>query len=612
MQADLFDGSAGNGAVYRTSSRKKGRSLLHIINESKENMEMNEILDKLPRHLMSLVIDQPYNEYTPQDHALWRYVMRQNVRYLGKVAHGAYLDGLRKTGISLETIPSMYGMNRILKDIGWAAVAVDGFVPPSAFMAFQAYNVLVIAADIRPMDQIGYTPAPDIIHEAAGHAPIIADPEYADFLRRFGEIGAKAFLSPQDYALYEAIRHLSIIKADPYSDQEAIRQAEQQLADISNSMGEPSELARIRNLHWWTVEYGLIGDLNDPKIYGAGLLSSIEESFLCLQPSVKKIPLTIETARYNYDITEPQPQLFVTPDFETLNRVLDQFTDTMALRRGGLYGLKQAIRSGNTATCVYSSGLQVSGTFSEVTEKNGEPVYIKTTGPSNLNFDGKELAGHDRKYHAHGFGSPVGRVKNLSVSLEDFSEEELDQVGLTAGEPVTLDFESGVRVAGTLVSRTICDGRPVLISFSACRVTYEDKILFEPGWGTYDMALGRRIVSAFSGPADPDAFGLSYPAPEEKTHKFLHTEQAKQLFALYQQVRTIREENCSFALLPSIWQELKENHPGDWLCALEILELLKTKQLDNSLMADITRFLTEKRAEGTRMSKLIDDGFALL
>ena len=574
-------------------------------------METNPILDNLPRHLMSLVIDQPYNDYTPQDHALWRYVMRQNVRYLGKVAHGAYLEGLNKTGISLETIPSMYGMNRILKDIGWAAVAVDGFVPPSAFMAFQAYNVLVIAADIRPIDQIGYTPAPDIIHEAAGHAPIIADPEYANFLRRFGEIGSKAFLSPQDYNLYEAIRHLSIVKADPYSGQDAILEAERRLGEISDNMGASSELARIRNLHWWTVEYGLIGDPGNPKIYGAGLLSSIAESYHCLSPAVKKLPLTIDAANYNYDITEPQPQLFITPDFESLNRVLDEFADTLALRRGGLYGLNQAVASCNTATAVYSSGLQVSGTFSEVVEKNGDPVYLRTTGPTNLNYTGKELPGHDKSYHVHGFGSPVGRIRNLSVPLEDFSEEELDQIGLTTGEPVNLEFESGVAVSGKVAGKTICDGHLVLISLIDCSVTYSGKLLFEPGWGTFDMAIGTTIVSVFSGPADPDAFGLSYPAPDEKTHKIAHDPKAKKLHALYQQVRDIREQQCSFALLPVIWQELRLDHPGDWLCALEILELLKEKQIEDQVTREITQFLLSKKTEGLAMSKLIDDGFAM-
>lgn len=575
-------------------------------------METNEVLDRLPKHLLSLIIDQPYNEYTAQDHALWRYVMRQNVRYLGQVAHESYLEGLKKTGISIERIPSMYGMNRILKEIGWAAAAVDGFVPPSAFMAFQAYNVLVIAADIRPIDQIGYTPAPDIIHEAAGHAPIIADPDYADFLRRFGDIGSKAFLSPEDYALYEAIRHLSIVKADPYSSPESIEEAEKRLTDCSNNMGEPSELARIRNLHWWTVEYGLVGTLENPRIYGAGLLSSIAESYLCLQPGVKKIALTIDAANYNYDITEPQPQLFVTPDFNHLNTVLEEFTQTMALRRGGLYGIQQAIRSKNTGTCVYSSGLQVSGTFTDAIVRNGEVVYLKTTGPTDLCYENRELPGHGKEYHAHGFGSPVGKPATLAVALEDFSEEELDQIGLTDGERVTLPFESGVTVTGTIISKTIRDGHLILISFSDCRVTYEGQILFEPSWGVFDMAVGRQIISAFSGPADPEAFGLTYPAPEEKTHKFSHSEQAKALHALYQQVRDIREENCSHALIPGIWAVYKQDHSDDWLLALEILEILKAKQISDELSRDVRAYLQQKQKDHQELIKLIDDGFAMV
>ena len=78
--------------------------------------------------------------------------------------------------------------------------------------------------------------------------------------------------------IYEAIRHLSILKADPYSTKESILDAESNLNDLTTQSGAPSEMALIRNLHWWTVEYGLIGDLADPRIYGAGLLSSIAES----------------------------------------------------------------------------------------------------------------------------------------------------------------------------------------------------------------------------------------------------------------------------------------------------------------------------------------------
>lgn len=536
-------------------------------------MEMNEILEKLPRHLLGLVIEQPYNTYTAQDHAVWRYVMRQNVAFLGKVAHGSYIEGLKKTGISIDTIPHMYGMNRILKEIGWAAVAVDGFIPPSAFMEFQAYNVLVIAADIRPVDQIGYTSAPDIIHEAAGHAPIIADPLYAEYLKRFGEIGSKAFASAWDNRMYEAIRHLSILKADPYSEARQVAEAEQVIEEMGKEGGEPSELAMIRNLHWWTVEYGLIGEMGNPKIYGAGLLSSISESSQCLKPAVKKIPFSLDAVNYSFDITEPQPQLFVTPDFEALSRVLEEFADTMALRTGGVDGIRKAIASEYPATCEYSSGLQVSGIFTKVIVKNNQPVYLNSSGPTSLCVAGKELPGQGKTYHSQGFGSPVGKLGELARPLEDFSVEELGQSGITEGEQAVLVFESGLRVAGILKSVTTAEGRPVILSFSDCTVTYEGDTLFDPSWGMYDMAVGEHIVSAFAGPADPFAFGLTFPVPAEKTHKIHHSEEAKKLHLIYQKVREIREENCGHEALPQLLEELKTDHPNDWLCALEIQEI---------------------------------------
>ena len=238
----------------------------------------NPLLDRLPPHLRQYIKPQNYEDYTPINQAVWRYVMRKNVDYLGKVAHESYLDGLQKTGISIESIPSMYGMNRILQEIGWAAVAVDGFIPPNEFMEFQAYKVLVIASDIRQLENIEYTPAPDIIHEGAGHAPIIASPDYAEYLRRFGEIGAKAISSAHDMEVYEAVRKLSILKEADGISEEDIKNAEQHIEELQNKKVVPSEIALIRNLHWWTVEYGLIGTVEDPKIYGEGLLSSIGES----------------------------------------------------------------------------------------------------------------------------------------------------------------------------------------------------------------------------------------------------------------------------------------------------------------------------------------------
>lgn len=568
---------------------------------------MNEILDGLPKHLLDLVIDQPYNEYTAQDHALWRYVMRQNLHYLKDVAHCAYEEGLKKTGVSIDHIPHMYGMNRILKDLGWAAVSVDGFIPPAAFMEFQAYNVLVIAADIRPIGQIEYTPAPDIIHEAAGHAPIIADPEYAEYLRLFGEIGSKAFSSAENYRVYEAIRHLSILKTDPYTPRAKIVAAEAALASIIKSLGPPSEMTLIRNLHWWTVEYGLIGDLKNPKIYGAGLLSSIGESKNALKESVKKIPYDISAKDYSFDITTMQPQLFVTPDFEHLTKVLREYEQGMALSRGGLYGVRKAIESESDATCTYNSGLQISGIFTNVIEKDNEVVYLQTTGPTTLNHSNRQISGHGKDHHPHGFGSPVGMIKGISKPPEYLSNSDLEKNGIKKDSNCKLEFESGLILEGTYISSYHRDGNLMFLSFRNCIVRYHDKILFEPSWGIYDMAVGSEISSCFSGPADPDAYGLKFPVPKEKTHKIIHEEKQERLFRMYDEVRDSREVNKQNVDLDCLIQTLITDYPTDWLLSIEILEL--AKQINEpEIAAMVLAYLEEIKKYNPEFVHLIENG----
>lgn len=536
----------------------------------------NEVLAKLPAHLKQFINNQDYDAYTPINQATWRYVMRKNIQYLSQVAHESYLEGLRKTGISIEKIPSMYGMNRILKDIGWAAVAVDGFIPPTAFMEFQAYNVLVIAEDIRQLKNIEYTPAPDIIHEAAGHAPIIANPEYAEYLRRFGEIGSKAISSAKDYEMYEAIRHLSIVKENPDSSPESIQNAQEKVEYLQNNLGESSEMSRIRNLHWWTVEYGLIGSLENPKIYGAGLLSSIGESKSCMDPKVTKIPYSIEAADLGFDITQPQPQLFVTPDFSHLNFVLEQFANQMALRKGGTYGIQKVVESKGLACIEYNTGIQVSGNFSElITDEYNNPIYIKTSGETALSYRDKELIGHGVNYHSEGFGSPIGRLKNINIPIEKMSPYDLEAYDIKEGHNAKLEFEGGVVVEGEVITGTRNRfGDVLLISFKNCTVQYKDEYLFKPEWGIYDMTVGSSIISAFAGPADPTSFDQITHVPTEKSHERIITPALEALHVLYQDVRNMREnQSIDESRLKEIWMEIQQNFENEWLLPLEMYEI---------------------------------------
>lgn len=576
------------------------------------SFESNPILDKLPEHLKQFIKPQDYEEYTAINQAVWRYVMRKNVDYLSKVAHRSYVEGLRKTGISIDRIPNMYGMNRILQEIGWAAVAVDGFIPPAAFMEFQAYNVLVIASDIRQLEHIEYTPAPDIIHEGAGHAPIIANPEYAEYLRRFGEIGCKAISSAKDFELYEAVRHLSIIKEASGTPKKDIEKAEKHIAKLQNNMGEPSEMALIRNLHWWTVEYGLIGTVDDPKIYGAGLLSSIGESAWCMTDKVRKIPYSIEAAHTSFDITQPQPQLFVTPDFAFLSQVLEEFANSMAVRKGGLSALRKLINSKELGTIELSTGLQVSGNFENAIDFEGKPVFFQTKGPTALAFREKELVGHSTQNHYDGFGSPMGKLKGINLAIEAMSPRDLKAYNIFEGQTITLEFEGGITISGEIVTGTRnLKGEIILITFRNCTVNHKQKILFKSDERLYNMAVGEHIVSAFNGPADLQSFDLIDHEITSTTSKTEIAPEKKKLEKYYQQVREFREGSNTTISRHKVFEQLAVEFPGDWLLSIELYELAKTNG-DLDFAMEIASHLEIVKQNHPRFGHLIDDGLQLV
>jgi phenylalanine-4-hydroxylase len=574
----------------------------------------NPQVANLPRHLRQFIVEQHYEHYTPIDQAVWRYVMRQNYSYLKDVAYYPYIKGLNRAGLSIEHIPDLQTMNDHLGKIGWGAVTVDGFIPPAAFMEYQAYRVLVIAADIRQINHIEYTPAPDIIHESAGHAPIIADQDYNNYLSYFGSIGAKAMFSSKDSELYEAIRTLSILKEAADSSESEIKKAERQLKRVAEDMGEPSEMALLGRLHWWTVEYGLIGTLENPKIYGAGLLSSIGESASCLQNSVKKLWYNKYTVNYPYDITKTQPQLFVTETFQNLIDVLEEFAETMAFRRGGSEGLIKAIECKNPATAVFSSGLQVTGIFTDLgLNQSDELTFLRTTGPSALAVNGKQLEGHGKDYHASGFSSPVGKLKDIAIPIEDFSESDLINLSLVKGKTTSLTFESGIELQGFVKGVLSSGDKIILISFDECTVKENNgNVLFKPEWGVYDMAIGERIVSVFNGAADKDAYEELISVSHHQTKHPVYDEKTIGLHQIYASIRGIRENLVPTDALPEIFLNLRTSYRNDWLAAMEILEIIHHKNILLPLKKEIRIYLELKATNESDHRKLINDGLHVI
>jgi phenylalanine-4-hydroxylase len=560
---------------------------------------------KIPRHLQKYVVDQQYEKYTPIDHAVWRYVMRQNHNYLKDTAHQAYVGGLTSSGISVEKIPNVTDMNKALEPFGWGAANIDGFIPGVIFFDFQAHGILPIASDIRKLENIQYTPAPDIIHEAAGHAPILCEQKFSEYVKLFGQIGSKALATSEEHELFEAVRTYSNLLESGKATKAEIEAAKANFEEKQAAVTELSEAEQISRLYWWTVEYGLIGSVDQPQIYGAGLLSSVSEGRSSLTHSVKKIPFDLKTViETGFDITKPQPQLFVCDSFDQLIDAVLEFSKTMAFRVGGTIGLDKALRSNHTATIQYSSGLQLTGTLRNlIKDEKGEAIYIQTEGPSALAYQNTELRGHGKAIHQDGFGAPIGKIANSINPLEELNDEELKGIGIEIGKKSTIEYESGVKVVGTPQHFYRKDDKLLLISFKDCTVSLKEQTLFHRDWGTYDLAVGDRITSVFAGAADSEQF---YADLEEVETKPLVRRELSQLEQLYGKVRNIREKqnNDIEQVLHEVIGKLTTDYKEDWLLRIEVMELL----VKHNLMPD-QQLLLKKELEDI---KLLHEEFPVL
>jgi len=511
-------------------------------------------IERLPAHLRRYVVDQDHEAYTPRDHAVWRHIMHRLAERLKDSAHDSYLSGLAATGIGLERIPSLDEMNEKLETLGWSAVGVRGFIPPAVFTELQSLGVLAIAADIRSHEHIEYTPAPDIVHESAGHAPILADQRYAAYLKRCGEAGFRAIASVEDQAVYEAIRHLSVVKEDPAATEDELRLAEERLRAASASRRYVSESTKASRLYWWTAEYGLVGELTNPKLFGAGLLSSLGEATHCLQPEVKKVPLGLVCADTEYDITRMQPQLFVARDFDQLFEVLEAFEATLSWRRGGDHGLEEALRARTVNHLALKDGLEITGKVVARIPARGPlapglaTALARVEGPVQISRNGKAL---ERPWPGE--------------ALVAFG-----QGGLPRRGAFSLDLPSGLFLTGFRVGehevinlRGHQDGRPLDL----------------PSWALLFLSEG--LPSVAGGPADPGAwdawFGDQSALAEGEAEAQARNRKALALSgevaALYGEARTLRE-------LGSIDQDRLRRlraqaakHPAEWLLLAEVAEL---------------------------------------
>jgi phenylalanine-4-hydroxylase len=472
---------------------------------------------------------------------------------------------------------------------------------------------------MRKLEHIDYTPSPDIVHEAAGHAPIIADKGYAHLLHKNGEIARRAIYAKEDNFVYEAVLHLSETKEDPASTEDDVKAANEKLQEALKSVTYVSEAQQLTRFGWWSTEYGLFVKDGKYLIYGAGLLSSAGESYNCLTDQVKKLQLTIDCVNKEFDITRPQPQLFCTDDFSKLDKISDELASTMAFKQGGLKALYKAKRAETVTTVELETGLQISGILTEYRDlQNEEVFFIKLVGPIQLSYNEIQLEGHGPKYHSNGYSSPLGKIKGLSKQMCKLTHSDLQRMEIVEGKKVHLEFEPGIKLEGIFTRTVEKDNKILLLSFENCTIKLANEILYSPEWGTFDLALGEKVISVFGGAGDRDTYvrdttGFSVKARKQKTNL---TEENRNLVPLYQKLRDIRENNLWGASqvqdIKNIVNQLDSQYKDDWLLRFEIFELLKDHSVENELCEKLLTDLVRISSQAPNIKMLVDRGLELL
>jgi phenylalanine-4-hydroxylase len=224
-------------------------------------------------------IPQDWAAYTPAEHAMWDHLFDRQSKMLPGRVSPAFLNGLDVLRLSKPGIPDFEELSeRLQKLTGWSVVAVPGLVPDDVFFEHMANRRFVAGNFIRTPEQIDYLQEPDVFHDVFGHVPLLADPVFADYMQAYGQGGLRSL-----------------------------------------KYGSLDKLAR---LYWYTVEFGLIREAGDLRLYGAGIVSSYGESIFALDnPSPNRIDFDLKRVmRTQYKIDDYQQTYFVIDSFEDLLR----------------------------------------------------------------------------------------------------------------------------------------------------------------------------------------------------------------------------------------------------------------------------------------------------
>lgn len=217
---------------------------------------------------------QIYSKYTAEDFRVWKLLFERQMHHLeGRVAQ-EFMHAIEAIGFNAEEIPNFKEVNKKLAQAtSWKLVTVQDLSPAKEFFQHLANKEFTATCWLRKMEELDYLEEPDMFHDVFAHTPLLINSTYTDFFQSFGRLALQYI----DY---------------------------------------PEIVTKLQRLYWFTIEFGLIRNQGELKIYGAGIISSKEETYHSLSK---------DSIKHEYDVAKIFAHDFRTDILQDEYYVIDSF-----------------------------------------------------------------------------------------------------------------------------------------------------------------------------------------------------------------------------------------------------------------------------------------------
>lgn len=265
---------------------------------------------------------------TAEDKEVWSRIVR-HLEMLWKTDEKRffidYLSGLERLKISASRIPVLSDINRMLSQIGWSAVYVDGMVDDHLYHEMQAARIFPVARRLRRLRDLDHSAAPDFVHDVLGHLPMLFTAHYRFLVREWAQ---RAMAAPREALDAEISKALAALIAEHESgviDPAMIDKKTDELRDLHRRArsGTPSLAARFARFYAWAIEFGIITDGKDRlQISGSASLSSPGELRKIFNGETQLVSFVNNALDTPVDYTTPQNTMFFVSQFSEYRSVL--------------------------------------------------------------------------------------------------------------------------------------------------------------------------------------------------------------------------------------------------------------------------------------------------